>query len=185
MWQFLRLRGLSSRGLDIQCVGSMAVGRRNVVRLESGIQPCDCPRHHHDTAHHWSRCGRFLWHVVGDISVPLTSEVDGVEAVDGDGNVVDVLFETPGNEFGFAMPSAMLVVRRTPQWSLRSLHLQMRRCQRVPTWDIAMAPFNCSDHLKLSILEVVMSHRASANIAWGQTRMPVSRSVLTCLAMAR
>ena len=43
-----------------------------------------------------------FWHVVGDISVPLTSEVDGVEAVDSDGNVVDVLFETPGNyEFGF------------------------------------------------------------------------------------
>ena len=43
-----------------------------------------------------------FWHVAGDINSPLTDAVDGVEAVSADGNVVDVLFDTPGTyEFGY------------------------------------------------------------------------------------
>ena len=42
------------------------------------------------------------WHVAGDINSPLTDAMDGVESVSADGNVVDVLFETPGiYEFGY------------------------------------------------------------------------------------
>lgn len=43
-----------------------------------------------------------FWHIAGDVDVPLTDALDGVEAVSADGNVAEVLFQTPGAyEFGF------------------------------------------------------------------------------------
>ena len=99
-------------------LGALIVGSwpldDGTLLVEHGIQSRHRPRDRHLNSIGQGADSTF-WHIAGDVDVPLTDALDGVEAVSADGNVAEVLFvQAHGlgyavNEFGCSADTTVVV----------------------------------------------------------------------------